>query len=106
VSEDLRALIARRRLTLGRLTVYLEPRDAWIGAYIDPKAIYICPLPFVVLRWDRRCVDLGARRLPPVAPVGCDDCAAETGELHHTSCRQVPPDWYTRRTVTRNAWPT
>lgn len=36
---------------MSRLTVYLEPRDAWVGAYID--AIYVCPLPFLVLRWSR-----------------------------------------------------
>lgn len=45
--------ISDRRLRLGRLQVYIEPRDIWVGVYVDPKAIYICPLPIVVLRWDR-----------------------------------------------------
>ena len=36
-----------------RLRIYLEPRDAWIGAYVAPKAVYVCPLPFVVIRWER-----------------------------------------------------
>ncbi len=36
-----------------RLRLYIEPRDAWIGAYIAPQAIYVCPLPFVVIRWQR-----------------------------------------------------
>jgi hypothetical protein len=42
-----------RRLRVGRLQVYLEPRDLWIGAYIDPGAVYVCPLPCVVFRWTR-----------------------------------------------------
>jgi hypothetical protein len=36
-----------------RLAIYLEPRDAWVGLYIAPHAIYACPLPFLVLRWTR-----------------------------------------------------
>lgn len=44
---------AARRFTLGRLAVYVEPRDAWIGAYIAPQAVYVCPLPFLVIRWAR-----------------------------------------------------
>jgi hypothetical protein len=42
-----------RRLRLGRVQFYIDPRDAWIGVYVDPKAIYVCPLPFVVVRWAR-----------------------------------------------------
>lgn len=37
----------------GRVEVYLEPRDIWIGVYVDPNAIYVCPLPFVVFRVSR-----------------------------------------------------
>jgi hypothetical protein len=36
-----------------RLRIYLEPRDAWIGAYIAERAVYVCPLPFLVIRWRR-----------------------------------------------------
>jgi hypothetical protein len=43
-----------KRLRFGRLAVYVEPRDAWVGAYVAPDAVYVCPLPFVVLRWKRR----------------------------------------------------
>ncbi|MET7395602.1 hypothetical protein ABZS66_19140 [Dactylosporangium sp. NPDC005572] len=43
----------RRRLTLGRLQLYVEPRDAWIGVYVAPQAVYVLPLPFIVLRWTR-----------------------------------------------------
>lgn len=44
----------RRRLVRGRLAVYLEPRDAWIGVYVAPDAVYVLPLPFLVFRWTRR----------------------------------------------------
>ena len=36
-----------------RLKVYIEPRDIWVGAYVAPHAIYVCPLPFLVIRWER-----------------------------------------------------
>lgn len=42
------------RLTIGRLQVYLEPRDLWIGVYVAEDAIYVCPLPLLVFRWTRR----------------------------------------------------
>lgn len=45
--------LSDHRARLGRLSVYVEPRDAWIGVYVDPRAIYVCPVPFVVLRWTR-----------------------------------------------------
>jgi predicted membrane protein len=44
---------APRKTKRNRLRIYLEPRDAWIGAYIAPDAVYICPLPFLVVRWSR-----------------------------------------------------
>lgn len=43
-----------RRLRAGRFSVYLEPRDVWIGVYVAPGAIYVCPLPLLVLKWERR----------------------------------------------------
>lgn len=50
-----------------RLSFYIEPRDAWIGVYVAKKAIYVCPLPFCVLRWERRWINIGEnfRRLAP-----------------------------------------
>lgn len=52
-------MTARRRLTFGsRRTewgqLYLEPRDWWVGAYIAPDAVYVCPLPCVVLKFWRK----------------------------------------------------
>lgn len=43
-----------RRLHLGWWSIYLDPRDWWIGVYIAPNAIYICPLPTLVIRRQRR----------------------------------------------------
>lgn len=37
----------------GRVEVYLEPRDIWIGVYVAADAVYICPLPLVVIRISR-----------------------------------------------------
>jgi len=42
-----------RRLTLGRVSVYVEPRDAWVGVYVAPAAVYVCPLPLLVIKWRR-----------------------------------------------------
>ncbi|MFG2001743.1 hypothetical protein ACGFNU_21585 [Spirillospora sp. NPDC048911] len=42
-----------RRLHRGRLSLYLEPRDIWVGVYVAETAVYVCPLPLLVLKWDR-----------------------------------------------------
>lgn len=42
------------RLQLGRLSVYIEPRDIWVGVYVAHGAVYVCPLPMLVIRWRRR----------------------------------------------------
>lgn len=47
------ATAERRRLSRGRLSAYLEPRDAWVGVYVAERAVYVCLVPFVVLRWRR-----------------------------------------------------
>lgn len=36
-----------------RLRIYFEPRDLWVGIYVAPNAIYICPVPALVIRWQR-----------------------------------------------------
>lgn len=43
----------RRRLHAGRWQIYIEPRDLWIGAYVAEQAVYVCPVPLVVIRIDR-----------------------------------------------------
>ena len=45
----------------GRLRVYLERRDAWIGCYVANDAVYVCPLPFVVIRWTPEAVMIRQR---------------------------------------------
>lgn len=42
------------RLRFGRLSAYIEPRDIWIGVYVAEAAVYVCPLPLLVVKWDRR----------------------------------------------------
>jgi hypothetical protein len=43
-----------RLLTAGRIQVYIEPRDTWVGAYSAPEAVYVCLLPMLVIRWSRQ----------------------------------------------------
>jgi len=40
-------------IDFGRLSIYFEPRDVWIGMYVAPSTIYVCPIPCLVLRWTR-----------------------------------------------------
>lgn len=63
--------IWERRLHMlrGRLLAYVEPRDLWIGVYVAEDYVYVCLLPFVVLRWERswswqytRCRPISDRR--------------------------------------------
>jgi hypothetical protein len=35
------------------LKVYVEPRDVWIGYYRGDRHHYVCPLPCIVIRWNR-----------------------------------------------------
>lgn len=42
-----------QRVAIGRVELYVEPRDLWIGVYVAPAAVYVCPLPMLVIRWSR-----------------------------------------------------
>lgn len=47
-------MISDHRLTSGRLSIYIEPRDLWIGLYRDPpRALYFVLLPTLVFKWTR-----------------------------------------------------
>lgn len=47
--------MTRGRLYFGdRVQLYIEPRDVWVGMYVAPHAVFVCPLPFVVFRYTRR----------------------------------------------------
>ena len=37
-----------------RLRIYLYWRDLWVGMYVAEDAVYVCPLPTFVIRWQRR----------------------------------------------------
>jgi len=37
-----------------RLRIYFYWRDLWLGLYVVPDAIYVCPLPTIVIRWQRK----------------------------------------------------
>jgi hypothetical protein len=67
--------LSSRRLRLGRVQFYIEPRDAWVGVYVDPKAAYVCLLPFVVFRWDRH-------RHDPIE-CGCELTAGDAPKARH-----------------------
>jgi hypothetical protein len=64
--------ISDRRARLGRVQFYIEPRDAWVGVYVAPDAVYVCPLPFVVVKVHR-----GVNTQEPCdicSGYGCPDC--------------------------------
>jgi hypothetical protein len=41
------------RELLSRLDVYPDPASWWMGAYLAPNAVYVCPVPCLVIRWAR-----------------------------------------------------
>lgn len=77
----------RRRFQRGPVSVYLEPYDLWIGAYIANDAIYICLLPCIVIRIarqprQRRCTaqtPTGTRCHQPVHTELATRCRLHTG---------------------------
>ena len=45
---------AATRKGCGRaMKVYIDINDWWIGLYRGPNHYYLCPVPCVVIRWDR-----------------------------------------------------
>lgn len=43
----------RIRLARGRLCLYVEPRDFWVGVYVSEDKVYVLLLPMLVIRWER-----------------------------------------------------
>lgn len=43
-------------LMRGRLLVYIDPREVWMGVSFseDSYYVYVCPLPMLVIRWERK----------------------------------------------------
>jgi len=54
--RDLSTRLARA----GRLSLIFEPRDVWLGVYWSPTAVFVCLVPCLPIRWERR---------PRLAPV-------------------------------------
>lgn len=42
-----------RKSVVHRLELFLIWYDIWVGAYIAPDAVYVCPFPMVVFKWYR-----------------------------------------------------
>jgi hypothetical protein len=38
----------------GRFWLIFEPRDIWIGLYVAPRAVYVCLVPCLPVKWERR----------------------------------------------------
>ena len=38
----------------GRFWLIFEPRDVWLGVFIAPKAVYVCVVPCLPVKWERR----------------------------------------------------
>ena len=38
----------------GRLWLIFEPRDIWLGVFVAPKAVYVCLVPCLPVKWERR----------------------------------------------------
>ena len=41
------------RVAIGRVQLYIEPRDLWVGIYVASAAVYVCLMPMLVIRWSR-----------------------------------------------------
>lgn len=49
-----RPRIVGHTLVIGaHVTIYVEPRDLWVGYFRGPRHHYVCLLPTVVIRWPR-----------------------------------------------------
>lgn len=53
-------LLRSKRFPDGRLQLYIEPRDLWVGLFVAPAAAYLLLLPCLVIRWSTRSTDAGA----------------------------------------------
>ena len=49
-SRDLSTRLARA----GRLSLIFEPRDIWLGVFVSPRAVFVCLVPCLALKWERR----------------------------------------------------
>lgn len=83
------------------MKVYIDTNDWWIGYYRGDTHHYVCPLPCVVIRWNRRSRDTaegGPYGFVPPYPVDlygpgcpCSACATQDESLEMLTFRQVMP---------------
>lgn len=45
---------ATRLFSIGRLSLVLEPRDLWVGVRWPPGSVYVCLIPCLPIRWERK----------------------------------------------------
>lgn len=38
---------------MSRLSLRFAWFDLWVGVYVAPDAIYVCPLPMILVKWRR-----------------------------------------------------
>lgn len=55
-----------RRVRWGRLSVYVEPRDLWIGVFNGPRAVYVLPAPTLVIKWEKNMTTHLDEQPPPI----------------------------------------
>lgn len=70
----------------GRVRVYMDFTDWWVGLYIGPHHLYFCPLPCVVVR---------IRRRTPQPVVGQRVTFSTVDETHNLNHKQDGPEWMT-----------
>jgi hypothetical protein len=54
--------LSTRLLKLGRLSLVFEPRDIWVGLYVSRRAVFVCLVPCLAVKWERRPPWLKTRR--------------------------------------------
>jgi len=37
----------------GRFWIIFEPRDIWLGVFISRRAVFVCLIPCLPVKWDR-----------------------------------------------------
>lgn len=88
------------------LSLLFEPRDLWVGAYLDKRYTYLAGIPAVVLRieWQPRVCALCIHSLEMTMKPGHHECPRTgcTAEVprHRLACRR---DWFKLPTEMRDA---
>lgn len=84
-----RKRLSDRRLKVGRLAVYVEPRDGWVGGFVADGAVYVLPLPFLVFRWQRKTKLVKPLDCTPLALTAAEKARSENDRVWGTAPRVV-----------------